>query len=283
MNTFPNSFYLKTLNSSLLLVTNYHLHSPVTINLDSTISLNGLVKQDDQFCALQGEAINTARGLTIDLSEAVLYEHPSRFVGDLNCQFRNLSDSLSLTSFLLAIINTSQSVLDPGGLAHERVTAFVRDGIFSLRTCNGSSDTFCRAAMKIVGLGYGFTPSGDDLLGGFLATYNSLARSINREPILLEFGELRERTSWISAMLLDYMQRLVLDEQIDGAITCAAEGRVDALVEAIELLFSRGHTSGIDIATGIVLALSLIQDLVFRTRQTEKTAMLLGLLPLSAC
>jgi hypothetical protein len=282
MNTFSNSFYLKTLNNSLLLVTNHHLHSPVTINLDSTISLNGLVNPDDQFCALQGKAIHTARGLTIDLSEAVLYERPSRFVGDLNYQFGGISDSLSLASFLLAIINTTQSVLDPGGLAHQRVAAFVRDGIPSIRTHNGASDMFYHAAMKIVGLGYGFTPSGDDFLGGFLATYNSLARSINREPILLQFRDLRERTSWISARLLDYMQRLVLDEQVDNVITCAAEGRVDALVETIELVLSRGHTSGIDIATGIVLALSLIQDLVFRTRQTEKTAMLLGLLSLSA-
>jgi hypothetical protein len=161
------------------------------------------------------------------------------------------------------------------------VAAFVRNGILPIRTNNSANEMFYRAAMKIVGLGYGFTPSGDDFLGGFLATYNSLARSINREPILLDFSELRERTGWISARLLDYMQRLVLDEQLDHIITCVVEGRVDALVGTVEALLSRGHTSGIDIATGILLALSLIQDLVFRTRQTEKTAMLLGLLPLS--
>jgi len=281
MNTFSNSFYLKTLNNSLLLVTNRHLHSPVTINLDSTVTLHGLVNPDDQFCALQGKAIRTANGLTIDLSGAVLYERPSTFVGDLNYQFGEISEPLRLASFILKIIKTTQSVLDPEGLAHERVAAFVRDGILSIRTYDGPSDMFYRAAMKIVGLGYGFTPSGDDLLGGFLAAYNSLARSINREPILLEFRELRERTSWISARLLDYMQRLILDEQVDDIIACAAEGHVDALVETIELLLSRGHTSGIDIATGILLALSLVQDLVFRTRQTEKTAMLLGLLPSS--
>ncbi len=275
-NTFPNSFYLKTVNNTLLLVTNRHVRSPITVNLDSTTHLDRLINPHDQLY-VHGQEIRTTRGVTINLQEATVYESPSMFVGDVNSHFVEISESLRLAAFVLGIIDTSRSVLDPKGFGHEDVMTFVHDGILSLRS-DGSDDSFQHAAMKIVGLGYGFTPSGDDLLGGYLAAYNSFTGSIKRKSIILDFTELLERTSWISATLLDNMQRLVLDEQLREIFDCAVRGCVDVFVEAIEALLARGHTSGIDLSTGIILALSLIRDLVFEKKETESIAARLGLL-----
>jgi hypothetical protein len=152
---------------------------------------------------------------------------------------------------------------------------FVTDGIIPLRRSTGER-LFREAALKIVGLGSGFTPSGDDALGGFLAAYNSLAKSIGRAPILFDFPVLQTKTSWISAKLLDYMQRLILDEQVCRVIDSAGKGDEDSLILGFESLLPRGHTSGIDISAGAILALSLIQDIAFEKEETETVATELG-------
>jgi len=138
---------------------------------------------------------------------------------------------------------------------------------------------FYEAALKIVGLGSGFTPSGDDTLGGFLAAYNSLAPTIGRSLVLLDFATLQNKTSWISAKLLDYMQRQIFDEQVRSLIDSAAKGDGNALILALETLLPRGHASGVDISTGALLALGLIHDIAFEEQETEFIATSLGLSP----
>jgi hypothetical protein len=136
---------------------------------------------------------------------------------------------------------------------------------------------FREITSTIVGLGSGFTPSGDDTLGGFLAVYNALAKAIQRHQIILDFAALQQRTSWISAKLLDYMQRLILDEQLSSMMEAAARGDSDSLILEAQTLLPRGHTSGIDIDTGAILALSLIRDIALHEEDTETIASRLGL------
>jgi hypothetical protein len=115
------------------------------------------------------------------------------------------------------------------------------------------------------------------MIGGLLAAHNSFAAAANRAPILLNMSLLEEKTSWVSAKLLDYMQRLILDEQLRCVIDSANDGDPDALVIALETLFPRGHTSGIDIAVGVILGLSLVRDVVLRSDDTEIITRTLGL------
>jgi hypothetical protein len=168
-------------------------------------------------------------------------------------------------------------VLDQAGLAHVGAAKFVSNGVLAFRRSD-DADALCRAAHGIVGLGMGFTPSGDDLLGGFLATYNSFAHIINHKTINLEFDALISRTGWISAKLLDYMQRQVLDDQVTTLIGSATAHNSDAFVLALETLLPRGHTSGIDILVGVLLALGIIHDLSEDVEITRNVANRLGLL-----
>jgi hypothetical protein len=93
----------------------------------------------------------------------------------------------------------------------------------------------------------------------------------------LEFEALEGKTSWISAKLLDYMQHLVLDEKVDGLIASAVAGDGDAMILAVEALLPRGHTSGIDICVGAILALALMKDVAFATDETDRIIDRLGL------
>jgi hypothetical protein len=116
------------------------------------------------------------------------------------------------------------------------------------------------------------------MLGGFLSAYNSLAENIGRQKVLLNLDLLKRKTNWISAKLLDYMQRLVLDQQVSRMIGSAASGNGDGLILATESLLSRGHTSGIDISVGASLGFGIAQDIALNTKRTEILAQKLGLI-----
>ena len=274
VNTFSNSFYLKTRGDELVFVTNRSLRSPITINLDATFNLEQLVKPME-LVRVNGKELHLGTDTMIEFSAAALYQDHAEPARGLRPEFTKIDKSLHLISFVLRIIDTSQSVLDRHALAHPSLVDFVSDGVMPLRH-PGTETRFREAALKIVGSGSGFTPSGDDTMGGFLATYNSFVRTIGRAPILLDSKLLEEKTSWISAKLLDYMQRLILDEQLQRLIDSANKNE-DDLVTALETLLPRGHTSGIDIAVGSILALSLIRDIAFEKEETEIVARALGL------
>jgi hypothetical protein len=275
VNTFSNSFYLKTERGELVFFTNRPLRSPITINLDAISDLEHLVEPLELLSA-RGKEMRIGTDIIVELSTASVYQDRTKSASEPISGFTKIGTSLRILSFLLGIIDTSQSVLDPHSLAHSGIVEFVSNGVTLLRH-PGTEGRFRDAALRIAGLGSGLTPSGDDTLGGFLATYNSFAKTIERAPVLLDPRLLEERTSWISAKLLDYMQRLILDEQLRLLIDSATNGDQDAIVIVLETLLSRGHTSGIDIAVGVILALSLIRDIVLNKEETEIIARTLGL------
>jgi hypothetical protein len=269
--TFPNSFYVRTTSQQLIFVTSRQLKSPITVNLDSRTDLGQVVRPFEAISFL-GNEIRIGEFASIDLDGA-------RFGHDLvplNHSLKVNRDLLNLGSLILVIIDNSLSVLDPVSFAHAGVLEFVANGVLPFRV---SDDTmrFCDAAGKIVGLGGGFTPSGDDLLGGFLATFNSFAREIDRQVVTLDSGMVEGKTSWISMRLLDYMQRRILDDQVRRLIGSAASGDLDRFIPDLETLLPRGHTSGIDILVGVILALSIAYDIERRTNETSAIVQRLGL------
>jgi len=268
---FPNSFYVRTTSHELIFITNRQLKSPITVNLDSKTDLGGVVRPLEAVSFL-GNEIRVGEFASIDLGGA---QYGDDLV-PLNHSLMVNQDLLNLGSLILIIIDNNLSVLDPVGFAHAGASEFVSNGVLPFRE---SDDTmrFCDAAGKIVGLGGGFTPSGDDLLGGFLATYNSFAREIERQIVTLDFDFVEGKTSWISMKLLDYMQRRILDDQVRRLIGSAASGDIDRFIPDLETLLPRGHTSGIDILVGVILALSVAYDIERKTNETSNIVRRLGL------
>jgi hypothetical protein len=275
VSAFPNSFYVKTIKNDLIFITNRQLKSPITINLDSAAVIERIVIPLEPVSVDEGN-IHVGDTATIQLSATIPYGNAYNLENPPAQQFSLTKEALNLSSTILTIIDTSQSVLDSKGLAHEGAKNFVRTGIIALRD-SGKAEQFSETAMRIIGLGSGFTPSGDDVLGGFLSTYNSLAHNINRSKVLLDLDLVQKNTNWISAKLMDYMQRQVLDDQVQQLIRSAALGNEDEFILAMETLLPRGHTSGIDISVGAILALCLISDIKGNGRNTERIAQSMGL------
>ena len=273
VNTFANSFYARTGKVELLFFTNRPIRSPVTVNLDTKSDLEKLVTPL-QPLTTKGKQILVGAETTITLDTALVYDDARAQSSKASLDFSMISKSLRIVSAILKIIDTSQSVLDPHAIAHNSVVEFASDAVKSLLR-PGGEERFRQVALRIVGLGSGFTPSGDDTLGGFLAVYNSFTNAVGRAPILLELRAIEERTSWISAKLLDHMQHLILDEQVRGLTDSVTDE--DELVLAFESLLPRGHTSGIDISVGAILALGLIHDISLDDGDTGIIADELGL------
>ncbi|MGH8930991.1 MAG: DUF2877 domain-containing protein [Egibacteraceae bacterium] len=150
--------------------------------------------------------------------------------------------------------------VDPVGIA-------VRERAMALATAAAALrvDAAARAAVALVGLGPGFTPSGDDIVAGFLSGLRLLPEAC-RTPMLggdRLAGTLAKavseavagasmRTTAPSAALLAHAAR--------GEVARPAGRLLAALVGAapiggaVQELLGVGHTSGLDLATGLVIA-----------------------------
>jgi len=272
--SFPNSFYLRTQEDQLLFFTNRALPSPITVIIGASDNFAGNIKPHEKLHC-QNRKLFT-ENISIDLTQ--VSHQPLTIPQDSTCgspDFVRLVEASDVLSAILSVIDTKGSGLDATlRPVHESITDFVGN-ILNIRTRDIRQE-FVAAALKIVGLGMGFTPSGDDFLLGFLLAYNSLAQTVARAPIHLEFEHLVKRTSWISAKLLDYAQHSLIDDEMQAVVDSFWNIRRDAVM-AVETLIPRGHTSGIDIAAGVVLAISLICDVALEQERTEYIAMKLGL------
>jgi hypothetical protein len=112
--------------------------------------------------------------------------------------------------------------------------------------------------LPIIGRGGGFTPAGDDFVGGFLATFNCFARCTRVQQISIPLRLLAGRTVPESAALLSYASRGYMDEPFERLILGVLRGRAffDDLLEVAH----RGHTSGIDASLGVILAVAALSD-----------------------
>jgi len=122
-----------------------------------------------------------------------------------------------------------------------------------------------RAAVRgLVGLGRGLTPGGDDVLAGTMVGLRAVGRTVLLQQVRRAVGaDVADRTTAISVDLL----RLAATGQagleslaVLGAIHAAqrsscGSGRLDALTAAIDKLLAIGHTSGADLATGLLIGL----------------------------
>ena len=271
--TFPNSFYVKTRDDQLLFITNRPIRSPITVNVTYSGSFTDIVRPLEAVYVHDGRLCYS--NLSIEFTNTPAEEE--KVLADNDPSYSKLTEASMLLSTILNVIENGGSILDQDQLiVHDSISDFVRHGILPLRTRNTPSEFAVRTS-KIIGLGPGFTPSGDDFLIGFLVIYNSLSATIARTPIHLEFTQLAGRTNWISAKLVDYAQHLQVDDQLLDVIRSISDHQQDT-VTALEALIPRGHTSGIDIATGVVLGLSVVCDIALKQRRTEAVAAKLGFL-----
>ena len=255
---FRNSAYLMS-GTRLVLLINGGPRSPMSVNVRGSGDMREALRTGERFeSGPRGLAFGD---LEVCLSRAAV--HRSGLKTTLRVEPVGpaaLARAASSLKLLYSVSDHGQQLVES-----EQFRRFVNEVIVPLSKGVLGPAHSPRSFLGILGLGAGFTPAGDDFVAGFLASFNHAAASIGTSRIKLPIRVLRNRTVSESALLVDYAQNGYADEGLERLILAGLGNRPrEFLRETIELA-KRGHTSGLDMAEGVVFAAAAIGDLLGRT------------------
>ena len=124
--------------------------------------------------------------------------------------------------------------------------------------------------LGLVGRGGGFTPAGDDFTSGFTATFNQIARVRGTGQIEIPRGLAFSRTIPESAAIMVYSSMGYVDEGLERLILDLTAKPRRGFYGDLLGLASRGHTSGVDMSLGALLAVATASDATRGGRALEK-------------
>jgi hypothetical protein len=191
-------------------------------------------------------------GLEIDTGIPAVYTAWSLVWEALNQRQKRLHAEIVADDFLAEDKIRSSGVSSKAGQA-------MRGLVNSTRRFDLASTS---AIETLIGLGSGLTPSGDDLLAGYMAgLWCTIRKQEDRAHFIGELGkriiELSELTNDISRTYLFH----AMHGQVSSRITALAEAisraaEPDRLLESAEQAMQTGSTSGMDTVTGLLLGIS---------------------------
>ncbi|MDR3316048.1 MAG: DUF2877 domain-containing protein [Coriobacteriales bacterium] len=125
----------------------------------------------------------------------------------------------------------------------------------------GHPDLADEATRKLIGLGPGLTPAGDDIVAGALAAANHL---LPRDGLALALGAATAaratKTTDLSRQILEDAIRGDYHEFLDGLVYTLVTDDSEGIAYALRRLLSIGSSSGSDMAAGIATVLSALQE-----------------------
>jgi Protein of unknown function (DUF2877) len=263
ISSFPTSLNIKTSRNELLVISLNKIRSPITINLmrqASNFKFAGLVDYGDHVVRF-GDSVYVGESMNLHLEKSIVFSN--YFVCPTYTRLNKFGYAAEKIMSSLMELRKSGCLLEPEmtnqGLLHQFIVETSENTI-----ANKDNAEFVKALshslMKMCGRGPGFTPSGDDFICGFCSLFNWISRSLRYPPLSLPMENVCDLTTWISFKFIEYHQNLFVDEQIQGLINSIGEGCTDHFISLISTLSCRGHTSGIDIGTGLSTALFTLCD-----------------------
>lgn len=247
---FRSSAYLE-LSGELIILLRGGPKSPISVNLEGPSELSGQLSAGERFRSDKSQLV--LQNAKVDIGGAKVYRSS---LGDGKSSSPVNASELTKASAMLRLL---YQVAEPGleFIADEYFLDFARR---VLRPAGRGSWERVRSFenyLPLIGTGGGFTPSGDDLVGGFAAAFNHAARINGTGELLIPREELLKGTVSESAALVDYAQRGYVDEEVEGLIL-AAFGDKPGFLNSLLGVASRGHTSGIDLSLGVLLSAALL-------------------------
>jgi len=152
------------------------------------------------------------------------------------------------------------AVFGPGRSAADLAVVRAASAVWSLVHAWRGGDTMATAAAarSLSGLGPGLTPSGDDLLAGFLI--GTVRASGRLDPRLADavVAATLGRTNDIAGARVRHAAAGRIEERMDDVVTALLGESDAALEDAVGRAVRWGHTSGIDILVGLLLGMGLV-------------------------
>jgi hypothetical protein len=175
---------------------------------------------------------------------------------------------LSGKGSLIALLPSLERNAEPPSfenLVYQRVW----QGLEALRESVLGGRDLAEAASHLLGLGPGLTPSGDDVLAGFMAALRLGLKSRNRSndnealDLLLKpvVTQAEAATNTLSREMLLYASRGELTDTAERLILCLLGGCAEDITPHVFSLLAYGATSGADQLTGILHGLRTAYEL----------------------
>ena len=240
---FRTSAYVRTGSDFLLLLWS-NGRSPMTINVIGERERSGGPKADEE-CELSPYGVR-AGGMEVNVEGAGIYRSALQSRGAVSLPGpRELVKGVSMLRSLYDVSPHGPSLIsDPlfRGFAEGRLVQAAR----------GSIELKFDDFLGLVGRGGGFTPAGDDFTAGFTSVFNYIARIRGSNQISIQMKRASSRTIPESAAAMVYSSRGHVDEGVERLILDSL-GRREFSGDLTSLA-SRGHTSGMDMSLGVLLA-----------------------------
>ncbi len=238
-HVFNHTVYLKEeTTGNMYLVSSYPWRSPYTINIPPTPQpLSALVKPLAE-AELKEKILFLQPNLEIILEEANLYDGLG-----LGCGSKRFSEKdLLRLATAFNILSSLWRDLDSRP-EYKRVCRVMAEPPI-LKEEN---------ILALVGLGGGFTPSGDDFLTGYIGAlvFNAI-RCGGKTGLPLINPVVLDRTTWASRNYLVYSMNGIYDELAERALYSLFSGDFDEAINTLIGYSRRGHESGLYIWLGLI-------------------------------
>ena len=251
----PNTFYVE-FDGNPIIVTRKRGRAPLNINLSQAQgeSFQRII-QPDLRILFKGDTLKIGN-IIVDLRHVEIYECIGLDLDSLRVSDDELVKASFILSRLYDLVEGRFLVIYRTSQFHDFLTNIVKPFADGVEDMVQNPEPY----RKLMGLGQGFTPAGDDFLSGFLATLNASSKICGFKGFFLSKDDILSSTSWASGMLLYYSQYGYVGEGVSKIVQSLRDkvGLSDALMDLARI----GHTSGLDISLGVLVASSMILDLV---------------------
>jgi hypothetical protein len=154
-------------------------------------------------------------------------------------------------------------LLHPQGVEGSATLRRLADGMAQLLEATAGYDlSVSTAVSQLIGLGQGVTPTGDDLLVGYIAgLWCRIGNDARRREYASNLGQtlidLGVRTTDVSRSFLYHAALGHVSSRLAGLAEAICKGMDSReLLETAQAAMSVGHTSGMDAVTGLLLGLA---------------------------
>jgi hypothetical protein len=241
---FKNTAYIQTSYDDLICLTSYGVRAPMYINFKGDLDFRSLdysnaevIKIKDGFC----------------IKDTIFNTHSARhYVRKKRFDEQGVYGRALFAAKALSLFDLTGSVLDSDSPFFIDISYLIK--ILSDFICNHNFVQIKRYISSLVGLGNGFTPSGDDFLVGFLFCLNHLLLC---QGLPTTNFEITGNTNWVSKKFIEYSQNGYVIEPLEKFVDSLFTENDESIISALTDLIRIGHSSGIDTSVGVLLTTSL--------------------------
>ncbi len=243
---FPSAVYVRRRADFLLLLWG-GLKSPMTINLPGQGKSKGTYTVGESL-GLSSGGFESRKG-RVSVAGAEVYR------GSLRKKRDNALPTSGELAKGVAMLRSlyDVSILGPHLTGDEEFGKFVEIVLTPYAEGKEAGIHDFRSYAGLIGRGGGFTPAGDDFVAGFTATFNFIARNRRTKLLTLPRRLILSKTVPESGAMVVYSSRGYVDEAMERLILSSLARTQAGFHDELLSFASRGHTSGVDMALGVLM------------------------------